>query len=495
MGGTLEITDIAGTIGRTPMVRLSSIEGIGKRVSADIVGKLEYMNPGASIKDRVAKHIVKQLDARGVPRDALLVVAGPGNLAISLAMLQRRLMCLIPERTSADRVRLVKCAGAVDIMRTLDGALPGSPEHPASIGQRIVALRPGSVYIDEELGDWDLSDCYAELAAEIVEQTKGKVDALVLGVDSGNAATHLSQALRAKVPGIQIVGVEPTNSAIGELDAANPLARRWLCEDIGRVYAPRALAPGSIDMWIQVSDTVAYSMARQLVRGGVHAGPAGGASVAAARMYAASAALQADQRVVVILGDTARNYSDTLLSDDWMLAHDLLDARMLGDIQRKQIEQYRAASIEDLQLPAAVTVSQNDTMGCAIELMAENDFSQVPVTSANRRLIGYLTLSAAQTLSENGTARLQDPVKQFMLRFSGGPATTSSGSGSRGPVSSSIRKQYWLITPETPLSELARFFETHTVAFVTDESRKFCLGIATKQDLISFLGRRNTRTF
>ncbi|KAJ2347827.1 hypothetical protein GGH92_003051, partial [Coemansia sp. RSA 2673] len=289
----------------------------------------------------------------------------------------------------------------------------------------------------------------------------------------------------------------PSNSAIGEQNIANPLARRWLCEDIGRAYAPRALSAGSVDMWIQVSDNVAYSMARRLIQGGIFAGPSAGASVAAARMYAMSASLQQGQRVVVIIGDTARNYGDTLLSDDWMLAHDLLDSRMLDELQRKQHDQYRAASIEDLQLPAAVTVSEQDSMGVAISLMAENDFSQVPVTGSGRRLIGYLTLSAAQTLIDNGTATRSMPVKQFMLRFAGratrAPGTDSRLSGAAAIASTtSARKQYWLITPETPLSELARFFETHSVAFVTDASRKFCLGIATKQDLITFLARRHT---
>ncbi|KAJ2080562.1 hypothetical protein GGI09_007735 [Coemansia sp. S100] len=490
----LRIVEIADTIGNTPMVRLP---GVGERVSAEIVGKLEYMNPGASIKDRVAKHIVAQLESRGVSRDALLIVAGPGNLAISLAMLQRRIMCLVPERTSADRVRLLKAAGVSDIVRTLDGALPGSPEHPVEIGRRIASHQPGAVYVDEELGDWDLEQCYNELASEMLEQTSGQMDALVLGVDTGNAATHLSRALKAQRPSLKVVGVEPSNSAIGEQNIANPLARRWLCEDIGRAYAPRALSAGSVDMWIQVSDNVAYSMARRLIQGGIFAGPSAGASVAAARMYAMSASLQQGQRVVVIIGDTARNYGDTLLSDDWMLAHDLLDSRMLDELQRKQHDQYRAASIEDLQLPAAVTVSEQDSMGVAISLMAENDFSQVPVTGSGRRLIGYLTLSAAQTLIDNGTATRSMPVKQFMLRFAG-RATRAPGADSRLSRAAAIasttsaRKQYWLITPETPLSELARFFETHSVAFVTDASRKFCLGIATKQDLITFLARRHT---
>ncbi|KAJ2386220.1 hypothetical protein H4S02_003957 [Coemansia sp. RSA 2611] len=493
----LRIADVADTIGSTPMVRLPRV---GERASAEIVGKLEYMNPGASIKDRVAKHISAQLDSRGVPRDALLIVAGPGNLAISLAMLQRRIMCLVPERTSADRVRLLKAAGVSDIVRTLDGALPGSPEHPVEIGRRIAAHQPGAVYVDEELGDWDLGQCYSELASEMLEQTDGQMDALVLGVDTGNAATHLSRALKARHPSLKVVGVEPSNSAIGEQSIANPLARRWLCEDIGRAYAPRALSAGSIDMWIQVSDNVAYSMARRLIQGGIFAGPSAGASVAAAHMYAMSASLQREQRVVVIIGDTARNYGDTLLSDDWMLAHDLLDSRMLDELQRKQHDQYRAASIEDLQLPAAVTVAESDSMGVAISLMAENDFSQVPVTGSGRWLIGYLTLSAAQTLIDNGTATRSMPVRQFMLRFAGqatrAPSTDSlqRGGGAAAAMAgnTSARRQYWLITPETPLSELARFFETHSVAFVTDASRKFCLGIATKQDLITFLARRHT---
>ncbi|KAJ2003102.1 hypothetical protein H4R26_003253 [Coemansia thaxteri] len=314
---SLNIVDLADTVGKTPLVRLTGVCGVGDRVAAEIVGKLEFMNPGGSIKDRVAKHIVAQLDARGVPRDALLIVAGPGNLAISLAMLQRRLMCLIPERTSADRVRLLKAAGVTDIVRTLDGALPG-------------------------------------------------------------------------------------------------------------------------------------------------------------------------------------NYGSTLLDDDWMLAHDLLDSRMLDELQKKQLDQYRAASIEDLQLPAAVTVSEQESMGAAINLMAENDFSQVPVTGSGRRLIGYLTLSAAQTMIDNGTATRSMPVRQFMLRFAGRatrkPSTEQHGSGGVA-ANTSICKQYWLITPETPLSELARFFETHSVAFVTDASRKFCLGIATKQDLLTFLARRHTLQF
>ncbi|KAJ2619439.1 hypothetical protein H4R22_005397, partial [Coemansia sp. RSA 1290] len=335
------ITTVANAIGGTPLVSLLGIDGVGGRNSAEILGKLEFMNPGGSIKDRVARHIVRQLTAKGIPSDALLVVAGPGNLAISLAMLGRSLLCLIPERTSADRINLLKAMGVTDIVRTLDGALPGSPEHPAEIAKRIIRQHPAGAYIDEESGEWDLQACYEELAGEIFEQTGGKLDALVLGVDTGNAATHLSQVLKSKLPAVQIVGVEPSNSAINGDATRNPLAHRWLCEDIGRAYPPRALSPNAVDMWIQVSDQIAYSMARRLIRAGVFAGPSAGAAVAAAQMYARTS-LQPDTRIAVILSDSARNYTTTLLSDEWMLGHDLMDTPMLDDLQRKQHEQYRA---------------------------------------------------------------------------------------------------------------------------------------------------------
>ncbi|ORX71951.1 tryptophan synthase beta subunit-like PLP-dependent enzyme [Linderina pennispora] len=398
-----KIVDVADTIGNTPVVRLTNVEGIGATFPVELIGKLEYMNPGASIKDRVAKHICQQLDQRQIPKDALLIVAGPGNLAISLAMLQRRLL---------DRIHLLKASGITDIVRTLDGALPGSSEHPVEIGKRIMQQRPGSVYVDEELGDWDLSQCYQELADEIIEQTDGQLDALVLGVDTGNAATHLSRALKQKLPQLQVVGVEPKNSAIGEDSRANPLAKRWLCEDIGRVYAPRALAANAIDFWVQISDTVAYSMARRLIRGGITGGPSSGASVAAARMYAV-ANLQMGQRALAA-----------------------------------QQDKYRAASIEDLQLPAAVTVSESEPIANACRADARARLlagaRDRPWTQADRTLLG------------NGVAKPSEP---------------------------------------TPLHDLSKFFEVHSVAFVTDYSRKFCLGIATKQDLLNFLARRNTSHF
>ncbi|KAJ1720367.1 hypothetical protein LPJ53_004990 [Coemansia erecta] len=213
---------------------------------------------------------------------------------------------------------------------------------------------------DDDTGLYD-SDVYGADIILLAAQCDGKVDALVLGVDTGNAATHLSRALREAVPGIQIVGVEPTNSAIGETSVANPLARRWLYEDIGRAYAPRALAPGLIDMWIQVSDAVAYSITRRFIK-------------------------QRQQRGNNV-GNPVRSYDEVLFPVEWMLVHDLLDTRMLSDLQCKQHGQYRGTSAEDLQLPAAVSVSGDDSVGAAVVLMARTKVPKAHVTTTGSLLL------------------------------------------------------------------------------------------------------------
>jgi len=136
--------------------------------------------------------------------------------------------------------------------------------------------------------------------------------------------------------------------------------------------------------------------------------------------------------------------------------------------------------VEDLQLPAAVTISPNATISHAIELMMEREYSQLPVIDSRRKLIGYVSLTSLQTHLDAGEAKPNDSISKWMFSFGG--SKTSNGK----------RKRYQLITPDTSLSELSKFFEKHSFAVVTDSERKWCLGVATKYDLINFLNHRNS---
>jgi cystathionine beta-synthase len=263
-------------------------------------------------------------------------------------------------------------------------------------------------------------------------------------------------------------------------------------EDIGNTFVPKSLDKSLVDEWVKVSDKEAFSMARRLIRDkGILCGPSSGAVMAAAMRHSAE-----KSKAVVILGDSAKNYTSTLLSDDWMFENDLADDLMTKELEYISQNRYRAASVEDLQLPAAVTIAPTATAAHALDLMLEREYSQLPVIrNSNKKLVGYISLASLQEHLENGTCHFTDTVDQCMFSF-------KKNSGST--------EKYHVITPDTSLADLgeyrewkrmgwieanfiiikAKFFEKNSFAVVTDINRKWCLGVATKYDLISFLHRR-----
>ncbi|CAG8783385.1 14603_t:CDS:2, partial [Acaulospora morrowiae] len=207
--------------------------------------------------------------------------------------------------------------------------------------------------------------------------------------------------------------------------------------------------------------------------------PSSGSVVSAALKYAETRipSSSSSTRILCILNDTARNYGSTLLSDEWLLENDLMDEENIRKIEYQRIEKYRAASVEDLQLPAAVTVSPNSALSHAIELMMEREFSQLPVVNENRKLLGYVSLASLQDHIDAGDALPSEKIERWMFTF--GSNNGSDGGDKNGSKGSTAgvkrRKKYQLITPDTPLMELAKFFENHSFAVVTDFERKFVL--------------------
>jgi len=212
-------------------------------------------------------------------------------------------------------------------------------------------------------------------------------------------------------------------------------------------------------------------------------GPSSGSVIVAALRYSQTLVKNGSQkpRVLTILNDTARNYLSTLLSDDWLLEHDLMDEAMAKSVAYHRHEKYRAASVEDLQLPAAVTVPPTATVGYALDLMMTREFSQLPVINpSNRKLMGYISLTTLTNLMEDGRAQESDQVSKWMFSF-----MKKGKKGGGAPA-------YQTITPNTPLADLSKFFEKHSFAVVTDDQRRWCLGVATKYDLMTFLSRRQS---
>ncbi|KAI9478454.1 MAG: tryptophan synthase beta subunit-like PLP-dependent enzyme [Benjaminiella poitrasii] len=471
------LTDsIIDRIGSTPMVRLQQFQPDIK-----VVAKLEYLNPTGSAKDRLAKYLLDEYERKNPFSDAsdkerTLIIPTSGNLGISLASLASkyhyyRIIAILPERTSSDRIALLKTLG-VEILRTPNEVRPEAPESAYSLATKLAEQIKNAIVVDEtQLRDLTV---YHELAKEIVEQTKSiEVDAIFVGVESGAMLTGIAQYIKKALPNVKIIGVEPNDSVMGNKELNHATRQDWKVEDLGNTFIPQSLDKSIVDEWVKVSDQEAYSFARHLIRDeGILCGPSSGAVVAAA-----SKKSNAFKSPVVILNDAAKNYTSTLLSDDWLLENDLADDLITRELQYISQDRYRAASVEDLQLPAPVTIVPEYNIAYAIDLMLEREYSQLPVLSrTNKKLVGYVSLNALQDRLERGLSKLTDTVESAMYSFKKG---TEGGS-----------RKYQVITPDTSLAELAKFFEKNSFAVITDENRKWCLGVATKYDLISFLHRR-----
>ncbi|OAD04843.1 hypothetical protein MUCCIDRAFT_186686 [Mucor lusitanicus CBS 277.49] len=463
------ITDsIQESIGSTPMVKLTPQNKV------NILAKLEYTNPTGSAKDRLAKYLLDEHEKKNPfeSRDAAtskktLIIPTSGNLGISLATLaakrQYRIIAILPERTSNDRISLLKALG-VEILRSPNEVRPEAPESAHSVAARLAEQLPNAIVMDEtKLRDLT---AYHGLAEEILQQTKLSVDYVFVGVESGAMLTGIAQYLKSKIPGVKVIGVEPTDSALGDSASTKPVrGADWKIEDLGSNVIPDSLDKSLVDAWIKISDKEAYSMARRLIRDeGILCGPSSGALVAAAAHHAHAITDHSTHtpQSVVILNDSCKNYTSTLLSDDWLFENDLADDLITSELH-----------VEDLQLPAAVTIAPTATVSHAMDLMLEREYSQLPVIK-NRKLVGYVSLSALQDRLESGSVQLADTVGDAMYSFKKGV----------------VANKYEIITPDTSLADLAKFFEKNSFAVITDASRRWCLGVATKYDLISFLHRR-----
>lgn len=357
---------------------------------------------------------------------------------------------------------MLKALG-VEILRSPNEVRPEAPESAYSVATKLAEQLKDAVVMDEtKLRDLT---AYHDLAEEILQQTKTAIDFIFVSVESGATLTGIAQYLKKKIPGVKVrlspsypchtnlfkkvIGVEPTESIFGDKENSHTTRCDWKIEDMGNNFIPTSLDKSLVDEWIKVSDKEAYSVARRLIKDqGVLCGPSSGAVVAAAVRHADTMSSDHSTHTfqsVVILNDSARNYTSTLLSDDWLFENDLADDLITSELEYLSQNRYRAASVEDLQLPAAVTIAPSSSVSHALDLMLEREYSQLPViNSTNRKLVGYVSMSSLQDKLEHGNIQLNDTVESCMFSFKKAAGVTLN--------------KYEVITPDTSLADLGTLF-------------------------------------
>jgi cystathionine beta-synthase len=379
---------ILQSIGKTPLVRLHRLtEGLSARVYV----KLESLNPGGSVKDRVGVAMITEAERRGWLRPGgTIIEATAGNTGVGLALVAAvkgyRCVFVLPDKMSAEKIRLLRAYGA-EVIVTPTNVAPDSPESYNGVADRLAREIPGAWRPNQftNLSNPDVH--YRTTGHEIWEQTEGRVTAFVAGVGTGGSISGVARYLKEQNPDVRIIGADPEGSVL-----SGDKPRPWKVEGIGEDFVPKTFNSQLVDEWIRVGDAESFYVARALARReGILAGGSSGTNVAAALRYARR--LTAEHLVVTLVCDTGRNYLSKFFDDDWLAEnHLLLDvepARSVGDLLRTRGPR---------QL---VTVSPEATAARAIELLQAAGFSQLPVLQDGRPVGSIQEVTLARVLHDH----------------------------------------------------------------------------------------------
>ncbi len=456
-GGEQFLDSILDAIGHTPLVRLHRVT---RSVRAEVTAKLEFLNPGGSVKDRIGIAMIAEAERQGLlAPGGTIVEATSGNtgvgLAIAAAVRGYQTVFVMPDKMSEEKIRLLRAFGA-RVVITPTAVAPEDPRSYYNVSRRIADETPGAVYAGQYHNPINPQVHYETTGPEIWRQSGGRLDVLVAGMGTGGTISGVGRYLKEQHPKIVVVGADPVGSVYTDYFKTGvlPDARTYKVEGIGEDFLPSTMDFSVVDHVVPVTDREAFLMTRRLVREeGLFCGGSSGAAVAGALKFLQQEPnLGEGLRVVVILPDDGSRYLSKIFSDDWMREHGFLEKEMgvVADLQ--------AAKADGL-----VTAAPSDSVSEVIARMKAYDISQLPVIE-HGRLVGLVGDVALLTYLLEG------------------------GHGTSDPIAPLIEPAPPVVTPETPVEELANLFVTANAAVIV--SRGEVVGIVTKIDLIDHLARR-----
>jgi cystathionine beta-synthase len=372
---------ILDLVGGTPLVRIGRLTrdlGPADRQPL-LLAKLEMLNPGGSVKDRIGLPMIEAAERAGLLRPGgTIIEPTSGNtghgLAIAASLKGYRCIFVMADKQSSEKQQLLRAYGA-EVVLCPTNVAPESPESYYSVAARLARDIPGAFKPDQYWNQENPDAHERTTGPEIWEQTDGRITHLVVSVGTGGTVTGTARALKARNPRIQVIGADPEGSVL-----SGDTARPYLTEGVGEDFMPGTYDPSVVDRWVRVSDRDAFAMARRVTReeGILAGGSCGTAMVAALDVVRdlTTADGGAEAVVVVLLPDTGRNYLSKLYNDEWMRANGLLATT--GAVSR--VSDLLAERHHAPDLPRVVLTRTTDRVGAAIDLLQLYGISQLPVS-------------------------------------------------------------------------------------------------------------------
>lgn len=471
--GEPEIHDnILETLGNTPLVRLHHVT---RGVRCQVLAKVEYFNPGASVKDRIGITIIEDAERRGdLKPGGTVVEATSGNTGVGLAMaaILKGYKCVfvMPDKMSDEKVRVLRAYGA-RVVVTPTNVEPEDPRSYYSVANQIVSETPNSILANQYHNPVNPQTHYETTGPEIWRQMAGQIDVFVAGMGTGGTISGVGRYLKEMNPRIQIVGVDPFGSVLYDYfytgDTGEPAT--YKTEGIGEDFVPSNYDFSVIDDMVRVSDKEAMLMTRRVVREeGIFVGGSCGAAVAGALKYAAERDLGPEKNVVVLLPDNGSRYLSKIFDDNWMRENRYLESAWAETTIEQVLERKSHSEL--------VVANCQDAVGEAVNKLKQADVSQLPVLGRRGQLLGVVT---------------EVKLLNYLLSSAdgGGASTTLEDAN---VVDTNVPR----LSPTTPVESVMTMFNTSKVAVVTEpmpegEPGDYTpIGILTQIDLLDFLAEQ-----
>ncbi|MEV4509402.1 cystathionine beta-synthase [Dactylosporangium sp. NPDC049525] len=448
--------NVVELVGNTPLVRLRNVTS---GISATVLAKVEYLNPGGSVKDRIALRMVEEAEKAGLLKPGgTIVEPTSGNTGVGLALVAQlrgyKCVFVCPDKVSEDKQNVLRAYGA-EVVVCPTAVAPEDPRSYYNVSDRLARDIPGAWKPDQYANPANPRSHYETTGPEIWDQTAGKVTHFVAGVGTGGTISGVGRYLKEVSGGsVRIVGADPEGSVY-----SGGTGRPYLVEGVGEDFWPTTYDRDVCDEIVEVSDKDSFDLTRRLAREeGLLVGGSCGMAVAAALKVAREAG--PDDVVVVLLPDGGRGYLSKIFNDDWMARYGFL---------RTAAELPTVADVlvgKDGRMPQMVHVHPNETVRDAIDYMREYGVSQLPVLKAEPPVV---TGEVAGSIAERdlldalftGQAHLHDIVEKHM----GDPLPMIGGG--------------------QPVSEAVALLEKADAAVVLIDGKP--AGVITRQDLLAHL--------
>ena len=361
-------------VGHTPIVRLPAL---GRAVEPTLLAKLEYLNPGGSVKDRIGLAMIEKAEQEGkLKPGGTIVEPTSGNTGVGLAIAAAhkgyRCIFVMPDKMSQEKISMLRAYGA-EVVICPTAVEADSPESYYSVSDRLAEEIPGGFKPDQYSNMSNPEAHYRVTGPEIWEQTDGDIDAIVISVGTGGTISGVGRYFKEHKPDVLIVGADPEGSVYTAQDERG--VHPYLVEGIGKDTWPKTMDPSVVDEWVRVSDRDSFLTARRLAREeGLLVGGSGGTTVWAALEIAKR--FGRDGTILTMIPDSGRSYMSKFYDDNWMLEHGFVERHIPPPTV---VELLRSKRMEETEVPALVTITAHQKVGEAIDVMQRYSISQLPV--------------------------------------------------------------------------------------------------------------------